>query len=275
MERLKKIGVVIPCHNYGDYVCNAIESAIEQTYEGDISVIVIDDGSSDNTIKNIKQEFARFPNDEIDENETEFSYSNYMGLHDTTYRSLNVFRLPEPTGPSNARNVGLEKLFNLYPEVEVVAFLDADDIMLPNKVSTLLPIFDDPAVGSVYADYYHLYDDDTYVIELKEIFDRERFVIENIGPNNTSLVSKNALMTVKEDYGFFDPTLRTCEDYDLFLRISEKFPIKHIAEPLTYVRVHGNNSTTTVNKKIWEMNRRKVTQKMVERMNAKQQINTL
>lgn len=246
MEQVKPIGVIIPCHNYGQYVGAALKSVFDQDYAGNVHAVVINDGSKDNT----------------------FEVVELYKRSATPNRTVDYFELPNPTGPSNARNVGLDFMFRQFPDVELIAFLDADDMMVENKLSILAPIFEDPAVGSVYADYYHLYNDGTYAIELKEIFNRERFIMENIGPNNTSLVSKRALMKVRENYGWFDPSLRTCEDYDLFLRISESFPIKHVAEPLTYVRIHDNNSTSTVNKKIWESNRMRVMQKMQERMNA-------
>lgn len=243
---MKSVGVIIPCHNYGHYLGGALKSVLDQDYLGYIHTIVVNDGSKDNTFEVVDLYKPCFK-----ENHT-----------------LDYYELPSPTGPSNARNIALNALFQQY-DVDLVAFLDADDKMTNDKLSRLVPVFDDDAIGSVYADYYHVYPDGTYAIELKEIFDRERFIVENIGPNNTSIVTKDALLTVQESYGFFDPSLRTCEDYDLFLRISEKFPIKHVAEPLTYIRVHDNNSTNTVNKKIWQANRMRVNQKIKERMDER------
>ena len=65
--------------------------------------------------------------------------------------------------------------------------------------------------------------------------------------------------------------MRTCEDYDLWMRISEKFVIQHVPKCLTMVRTDGENSSFVVEKRIWERNWGRVMDKLHERLNAKVQ----
>ena len=62
--------------------------------------------------------------------------------------------------------------------------------------------------------------------------------------------------------------MRTCEDYDLWMRISEKYVIAHVAEPLTLVRVTGVNSSFIVNEDVWKRNWSRVMEKLEQRANA-------
>ena len=62
--------------------------------------------------------------------------------------------------------------------------------------------------------------------------------------------------------------MRTCEDYDLWMRISEKYIIAHVAESLTLVRVTGDNSSFVVNKNVWQQNWSRVMEKLQDRANA-------
>lgn len=267
MEHLKEVCVIIPCHNYGEYVELAIDSAINQDYNGEISIVVIDDGSVDNTNLVINNLITK--NNEFLTNHMHgIGYDCFTGLNSSAFRKLHLVTIPDATGPSHARNVGLRYMLEIFPDTEIVAFLDADDMMVVNKLSTLVPVFDDVGIGAVYADYYHLYDDGKFQLELKEPFDIMRFVQENIGPNNTSLVTVEALLEIKEGNNFYEPTMRTCEDYDLFMRVAEKYMIKHVAEPLTFLRVHNNNSTSTVDMSVWQKDRNRVSQRIRERMYA-------
>lgn len=163
-------------------------------------------------------------------------------------------------GPSFCRNAALNQCFD---EFDAFMILDADDYMMPNKVEKMVSILEKyEDVGVVYADYFlENCLKDTKKIEFKKPYDikllRERCIV-----HSGSLIRKEALQFAFEKDGYFyDETLRTCEDYDLWLRISSKFIFYHIAEPLTYVRDHKDNSTYSVNQKIWSENLNRVYQK--------------
>jgi hypothetical protein len=100
----------------------------------------------------------------------------------------------------------------------------------------------------------------TGTYEYREPFDVYRLNQECI-IHSGSVITKYALEHVKEDGQYYDELMRTCEDYDLWMRICEKFIAVHIAEPLSLVRVQPKNSTDTVSKQIWNFNYNRVFEK--------------
>ena len=148
--------------------------------------------------------------------------------------------------------------------------LDADDEMYPNKVQECVNVMkkDMNSIGVVYGDYDTLHTETGKIIrEFKEPYSRRR-LIEECMVHSGSIVNKKALTTVEEETGFYDSTMRTCEDYDLWMRISEKYVIAHVAESLTLVRVTGINSSFIVNEDVWKRNWSRVMEKLEQRANA-------
>lgn len=249
-DQLPHVTVLIATHNYAEWVCDAIKSAFGQTYKN-FEVYVIDDASTDNTGKVIHDEFfKKVPHEKrADEKVGEL---NGVKL---TYR-----RLENNLGPSGARNAAIDATIE---RTDVYAILDADDMMHHQKLSRcVMAMMASNAVGVVYADY-DIVNTTTGMVtrEYKEPFDRKRLEQECI-VHSGSLIKAQALRDVKDEFGYYDQHLRTCEDYDLWLRISEKYVIFHVAEPLTIVRVQPKNSTDTVAKDIWAANHRRVFEKL-------------
>ena len=83
-----------------------------------------------------------------------------------------------------------------------------------------------------------------------------------------SLINSEALIAVKEETGYYDRTMRVCEDYDLWMRITERYLAMHVPESLTLVRVTGDNSSSAVKQKTWEKNWQRVMEKAQQRQNA-------
>ena len=84
------------------------------------------------------------------------------------------------------------------------------------------------------------------------------------------MITKQALVNTKEETGYYDETMRTCEDYDLWMRISEKYIIGHVPLALTNVRVTGLNSSFTVDQSVWGRNWQRVVEKAQQRANGQQ-----
>jgi glycosyltransferase involved in cell wall biosynthesis len=118
------VSVIIPCYNAEKYVGEAIESALNQTYPR-IEVIVVDDGSSDGSLE-VLQSFG----DRI-----QFAQINHRGA-------------------CAARNHGLE-----LSKGDYIQFLDADDVLLPNKFETQLPILLENKADLVFCNGYLFGDD--------------------------------------------------------------------------------------------------------------------
>jgi glycosyltransferase involved in cell wall biosynthesis len=132
-------------------------------------------------------------------------------------------------GPSSARNIGINYTLE---DTDVYAILDSDDEMYENKISSCTDLVQECIVHS------------------------------------GALILKDALQDVLEDTGYYDETMRTCEDYDLWMRISEKYIIAHVPKSLTKVRVTGDNSSFIVNQEVWQKNWMRVMEKMQQRTNG-------
>ena len=158
----------------------------------------------------------------------------------------------------------------MIEKTDIFAILDSDDEMYENKVSTCVTVFGEGgnAVGVVYGDYDTVHTSTGKIIrEYKEPYSRKRLTQECI-VHSGSLISKEALEEVLDENGYYDKTMRTCEDYDLWMRISEKFIISHVPIALTRVRVTGDNSSFIVNQETWQKNWMRVMEKMQARLNA-------
>lgn len=246
-----KVGIVIPNHNYEKWVKNAIISAASDPYENK-TIAVVDDGSTDNSwpiicktlgLKNIR-------NNKV----LEGSINDVPVL---------AYRYNEAGGPSRARNTGVKIL---WEKADLYGFLDSDDEYYPGKISKSVKKFmlDPIHVGAIYSDYDTINEDEIIFTEYKEPFSRARLVQECI-VNNNSFINKR----VFENGIFYDEEMRTCEDYDLWMRISESFCLIHIPETLVKIRVGKHNSTSTVSKEIWNKNWQRVQMKAQARLHAR------
>ena len=206
------VSVVIPAYNCGDYIGEALESVVKQDYPR-LEVIVVDDGSTDNT----KDVVAAFNSDRV-----RYVYQSNSG------------------GPSGPRNTGIQHARGQY-----VAFLDADDIMLPGKIERAVQLLDrEPALGLVFANFVkfdelnrqqsgafldtYVYfrnlpkkqvDDSLYVIKSAAAYDG--LIVENYIGTSGVIVPKRVLAQV----GPFDLQLKGPEDYDMWLRIAYAYDI--------------------------------------------------
>ena len=125
------ISVIIPCYNQGQYINQAVQSVLDQTYQN-FEIIIIDDGSTENYTRNI-----------ID---------NYSKPKTRIYKTKNK-------GASSARNYGFKKANG-----EFIQFLDADDFLDPQKFEIQMQIFrKDKTIDIVYSNY-------KYYLEKEKIF---------------------------------------------------------------------------------------------------------
>lgn len=249
-----RVTCVVANHNYGRYLKGALDSCLNQTYP--CSIIYIDDGSTDEswdvaceTLLGEKKERGHYLL-------SEFPFKMLLAL-------------PQPTGPSIARNLGIE---HTIEHTDAFAILDADDYMYPEKVEKCIHMMmSAPQVGIVYGDY-HIFNTETNTLlhEFKESYDYYRIQQECI-IHSGSLVSAEAMMHAKKQDGYYyDPEMRTCEDWDLWLRIVDNFNVFHIAEPLTFVRVTPLNSTRSVKQEIWKQNWERIRHKQHAKFKLRQ-----
>jgi len=215
---------------------HAIDSIVMQDYRP-INIMIVDDGSIDNPLSVAKQKSV----ENLDVN-------------------ICMIRNESALGPAAARNSAISKVWD---ETDVFMMLDADDLYLQGKVSKSVKkyIANPDQIGIVYTDaIIENINTGTKIHEFRMPFDREELERECI-ISNTPLISKAALGTV----GGYDEEMRTCEDWDLWLRITEHFTAVHIPETLHVYHVTGRNSSDTVPKEVWASNWEKIRQRITSR----------
>ena len=206
---MPRVSVIIPTYNRREYVQEAIDSVLTQTYT-DYEIIVIDDGSTDGTGEALQARYGDRIHYEWQENQ----------------------------GESVARNRGIE-----LAQGEYIAFLDSDDLWLPEKLEKQARILDEnPNVGLVYAQAQFI-DEDGVLLEsgtsadseVAEAFDKTVLYFWNpIGGPSKTLICKAVLDRV----GGFDPQIRFGEDRDLWFRIADQSKVLGITEVLVAIRRH-------------------------------------
>ncbi|MCG2739675.1 MAG: glycosyltransferase [Syntrophaceae bacterium] len=192
------VSVVIPTFNRSGFIIEAIESVYAQTF-GDFDVIVVDDGSNDGTAEIVSEKFP-----------------------------LIEVIIQKNRGVSAARNVGINHSKGKY-----IAFLDSDDLWLPEKLQAQVDFFRE--------------NPDISICQTEELWIRNG---KRVNPKNKHkkhsgwifkeciplcIVSPSAVMIKREVFekiGLFDEELPACEDYDLWLRAALQYEIITLPEPL-------------------------------------------
>ena len=202
---MARVTVIVPCYNHGRFLAESVESALGQSY-GDLEVVVVNDGSTDDT-----QAVAESFGDRI----------RYLEH--------------ENRGLCASRNRAIEET-----ESEYVAILDADDRWLPEKLTRQIPLLEsDAEVGLVHADGFILSEQGVGAPMLKgadpallsgEMF--ERLLMGNPFLCPSVVVRRSCL----EKVGLFDEKLGGCGDWDLWLRICRRWKAAYVAEPLLHYR---------------------------------------
>jgi len=221
MDDPGKVSIIIPTYNRAEVLERALKSVLTQTYENH-EVIVIDDGSTDNTESIISKYSSKI--------------RYFSKLH---------------AGVSAARNLGLEKSVGTW-----VCFLDSDDYWLPEKLKRQMTyISENPGMMVVQTDEKWIRNG-IFVNPMKKHQKHDGWIFKQCLP--LCIVSPSAVMVhqkVFNDVGVFDESFPVCEDYDLWLRISLKYPIGFIPEKLI-VKTGGH--TDQLSRKYWGMDRYRV-----------------
>lgn len=231
---LPRVTFIIAHHNYEQYLGKCIESALAQTYPN-IKICVIDDCSKNRqSVESIIEQIEKPCSCTEDKN----------FVINSGWKIITIYITDKNHGQAYARNRGIEHMWN---DTDIFAILDADDENYPTKIEECVkPFIRYPnEVGAVYADTA-IYNVDTQILtnEYREPFDQYRLIQECI-VHSGCLISKFAMENVLENGLVFDEDMPPCEDYDLWIRIAERFMIEHIPQILTFIRVHSQNSTNT------------------------------
>ncbi|MBN1405136.1 MAG: glycosyltransferase [Candidatus Omnitrophica bacterium] len=230
------ISVIIPFYNNVNYISQALDSVINQTYKN-FEIIAVDDGSIDDTKYIVQKNIKKYP-------------EKIKYLYQTN------------SGSAAARNKGIAEA-----KGELIAFLDSDDTWLPGNLARQTELLDKtPAVSLVHSDFIYFNDQgierkSEYSKNIKKHFSGDIFYYlfrENFISTSTVVVRKD----VFEKSGLFDEEFRMSQDYDLWLRITKKYKVGYVDTPLVRIRCHGNNITRSKEKTYVWVN--KVIEKTIE-----------
>ncbi len=219
------ISVIIPTFNRAQRLRRSIQSAMDQTRQPD-EIIVVDDGSTDETAEMIAREFPKVQ-----------------------------YIFQQNNGVSSARNRGIAAAAGAW-----IALLDSDDEWLPEKLFKQMKLLQLEKCRNI--NYLLCHTDEIWIrngIRVNPQRKHRKFG-GHIFPKCLPLcvISPSSTIihrSIFEEVGYFDESLPACEDYDLWLRICARHPVLFLPEPLI-VKYGGH--ADQLSRKYWGMDRFRV-----------------
>ncbi len=193
------VSVIIPTLNRPKKLANAIESVLNQIYQN-FEIIVVNDGGVD---------------------------VEYIVKEKNTGNKILYINESSTHGPAYTRNIGINWASGKY-----ICYLDDDDVYYPDHLETLVNFLDNNNYDVAYSDAYRCVysrSDDRQVLRKKEIvysqkFDQNKILISNFIPLICLMHRRSCL----DEVGMFDDELPVQEDWDLIIRLSQRYIIHHI-----------------------------------------------
>lgn len=222
--KLNLVSVVITTYGRDKgMLLQAIESVLNQTYKN-MELIVVDDNGTGTELQKKNAEFL----------------SQYPQIHYVT-NSKN-------SGAQFSRNRGI-----LEAEGEYVAFLDDDDIWMPEKIEKQLALLKKHNLDMVFCNGYRIDGNSLNKRKLyQKCFISDKMISYNIELERDRIGSTSHPLIRKECFakiGFFDLDMPARQDYEMWLRICREYKVQGIDEPLFCYRYHGGDRITKSCKK--------------------------
>lgn len=211
MIKSKKVSVIIPFYSRIDWLYEALESAINQTYKN-IEIIVVNDGSKED-----------------------------MTLFLERYKDKIIYKYQRNQGVAIARNEAMRIATGDY-----FAFLDSDDIWLPEKLEKQIAYMEQTGVVWSHTGYYFWYPSSGKLKRITNNNDRGDIYIKSFisiriaTPSvivKAQVVRENPFLKFPEEY-------RKGQDTVFYQRLSKLYPLGLLNKPLVKVRIRGDNSNT-------------------------------
>ncbi len=208
-----KVSINLCCYNGEKHLEETLQSIASQTYR-DWELIVVNDGSTDSTEQIVQKYRAK-------------------GLPIIYHYQMNA-------GVGNARNRALQLSSGDY-----IAFIDQDDIWLPEKLEKQVPLFDDEKVGLVFSDAMYFNHSGRQV----RLYRNRMMPTGNIFRDllagyflclSTVVIARRTLDSLVEH---FDEKFEILEEADLFCRIAYSWACKYVPQPLVRYRVHRDSAS--------------------------------
>lgn len=242
MKNQPLVSIIIPAYNAEKYIARAIDSALQQTYKN-IEIIVVDDGSTDNTAKIVK------------------SYSE----------SIILYRYQRNQGIGAPRNNGIA-----ISKGEYVTFLDADDCYLPEKVEKLVDFFcQNPSYSIAYGNVLHFFSQNPNKFYRLKYTGYTGDVLERLLKG--TFININSIMISRdlfEKNGITFTGKRYCpEDYELYLQFALLgYRFGYIDSDLAIVEIRSDSTTSMDVQAIVKRNTIEIIQKVSAQMPEKPEL---
>jgi glycosyltransferase involved in cell wall biosynthesis len=207
------VSVVIPTRDRAQYIGQAVESVLAQTYP-DYEIIIVDDASTDST------------------HEVLSPYIKNNGVR---------YERQDSRGVSVARNHGVHLARGRF-----IAFLDSDDLFLPTKVEKQIALFaQEPELGFLHCSFSK-FDDRGSDLGVRDTSRHQGMIYPQILQEWSVLMAIPCMLVRKdvfENVGGFDEQMSWAEDMDLWRRIAKNYRVGTVPEALVKVRVHSASTT--------------------------------
>ncbi len=207
------ITVYITNYNYGNYIKQAVESVLNQSFQN-FELLIIDDGSTDNS-KEIIESYANHSKIKV-------IYQQNKGLNITN-------------------NIALRLANGKY-----IMRLDADDYLVDNALEKMTGALEaDDELGLVFPDYYLVDHENNVTAEIKRHDFDDKVKLMDQPAHGACTVIRTAFL---KSVGGYDETYSCQDGYELWIKFITHFKVSNIKEPLFYYRRHGENLTTNENR---------------------------
>ncbi len=199
-----KISVIMPVFNGEKYLREAIESILNQSFT-DFEFIIVNDGSTDDTLEIIK---------------------NYK---DIRMKIIN-----------NEKNIGLTKSLNnsiIIATGQYIARQDADDISLPNRFEEQVQYLDENPEVMLLGTSVYLIDEFGKIEERRMILTKpnlKSFLQGNQFNHGTTMFRRKTIDTL----GGYNELFKYCQDYELWIRITKNYEVRNLRQTLYMLRCH-------------------------------------
>lgn len=205
----KKVSVIIPFYNGVDWLHDAVQSVLEQTYKN-FEIIVVNDGSPENIESFLSK-----------------------------YGELIIYRYKENGGPASARNLALKIATGDY-----IAFLDSDDEWLPLKTEKQIAFMNTCGAVWSHTGYFNWYPNQNKTVIKNNSEDYGNVYLKSfisLRANTPAIIIEKKCFELHPEF-IFPEEMRCAEDSYLWSLISYIYPLALVEEPLIKVRQRGNNA---------------------------------
>ena len=216
---MPRVSVIIPAYNASRFIRETLESVLAQSYR-DFEVVVVDDGSTDATRELVE------------------SFAQRVAQPPSAVRCIRQAN----AGPSAARNRGIREARGT-----LIAFVDADDLWLPEKLAEQVPLFDDAGrVGLVYCHAERMAADGQPLPTPHPPKPTGHvlagFLVRNHCPTSAAVLRRECF----DRCGFFPEDMIWAEDWHLWLRVARHYEFAAVERVLVRHRMYAGALTSQV-----------------------------